>query len=122
MSVAAKPALATFAEEHDLVGLTQPCLQAITQGQKGYSVEKAKRFLAFQTRIHNELLQHRIITDNRYTVWFRQGKQTQEQIQAFIIQFSVFSNLFLVAQLYKMINADSLEGMRASKEILANEI
>ncbi|MEE8634441.1 MAG: hypothetical protein V3T12_00360 [Acidiferrobacterales bacterium] len=122
MSVAAKPALATFAEEHDLVGLTQPCLQAITQGQKGYSVEKAKRFLAFQARIHNELLKHRIITDNRYTAWFRQGKQTQEQIQAFIIQFSVFSNLFLVAQLYKMINADSLEGMRASKEILANEI
>ena len=61
MSVAAKPALATFAEEHDLVGLTQPCLQAITQGQKGYSVEKAKRFLAFQARIHNELLKHRIV-------------------------------------------------------------
>jgi hypothetical protein len=34
----------------------------------------------------------------------------------------VFSNLFLVAQLFKTINADSLQGMRASKEILANEI
>jgi pyrroloquinoline quinone (PQQ) biosynthesis protein C len=38
------------------------------------------------------------------------------------VQFSVFSNLFLVAQLKKMINAESLEAMRASKEILANEI
>jgi len=38
------------------------------------------------------------------------------------VQFSVFSNLFLIAQLRKTINADSLESMRASKEILANEI
>jgi hypothetical protein len=47
---------------------------------------------------------------------------TMEQVKAFIAQFSVFSNLFLIAQLNKMINADSVEGMRASKEILANEI
>ena len=44
------------------------------------------------------------------------------QIKAFIIQFSVFSNQFLIAQLNKMIHADTLESMRASKEILANEI
>ncbi|MFQ5993663.1 MAG: hypothetical protein ACE5K1_01100 [Acidiferrobacterales bacterium] len=122
MSVATNPKLETFAEEHDLVGLTLPSLQAIVKGQTGYSVQKARRFLAFQARINTKVLQHRVITDNRYTGWFKQGRQTTEQIKAFIVQFSVFSNLFLIAQLYKTINADSLEGMRASKEILANEI
>src|SRR5690606_36351090 len=33
-----------------------------------------------------------------------------------------FSNQFLVAQLLKMLNADTVEEMRESKEILANEI
>src|SRR5919109_1038726 len=56
----------------------------------------------------------------RFTI--KQGGQTFAQIRAFIVQFSVFSNQFLVAQLNKMVNADSLQGMRASKEILANEI
>ncbi|MCZ6804768.1 MAG: hypothetical protein O7D86_12775 [Proteobacteria bacterium] len=59
---------------------------------------------------------------NDYTAWFRKGDLSYEQIQEFIIQFSVFSNQFLVAQLQKTINAGSVEGMRASKEILANEI
>src|SRR5262249_3478243 len=40
----------------------------------------------------------------------------------FVRQFSVFSHLFLVAQLKKIINAGNLESYRASKEILANEI
>ena len=37
-------------------------------------------------------------------------------------RFSVFSNLFLLAQLNKIINAPTLEEMREGKEILANEI
>jgi len=39
-----------------------------------------------------------------------------------VTQFSVFSNLFLLAQLNKIINAPTLEEMREGKEILANEI
>lgn len=116
------PRLQQFAEEHDLVGLTAPSLQALVARKASYSTDKGRRFLAFQRRIDNELLKHRIITNNRYTAWFKRGDQTFEQVRAFIVQFSVFSNQFLVAQLQKMINADSLEGMRASKEILANEI
>ncbi len=80
------------------------------------------RFVSFQQRLNRELLQHRVIRDNRYTAWFRRGEQNEAQVRAFIVQFSVFSNQFLAAQLNKMINADSLETMRASKEILANEI
>jgi len=111
-----------LAQQHHLEGLTLPSLLALTKEQEGYSVDKAKRFLAFQGRINNEMLKHRVIIQNPYTAWFEQGDQNPAQIKAFIIQFSVFSNQFLIAQLHKMIHADTLESMHASKEILANEI
>jgi pyrroloquinoline quinone (PQQ) biosynthesis protein C len=114
--------LGEFAEREGLSGLTAPSLQALVANCAGYSVDKARRLLAFQQRIDRELLKHRIITHNAYTAWFQRGEQTFEQVRAFVVQFSVFSNQFLIAQLQKTINADSLEGMRASKEILANEI
>ena len=88
----------------------------------GTSDAKDERFLAFQRRIDRELLSHRVIRANPYTAWFATGKQTERQLRDFVVQFSVFSNLFLLAQLRKMINADSLAAMRASKEILANEL
>lgn len=83
---------------------------------------RTKQFANFKKRIDRELLKHRVITNNEFTAWFKKGEMTKEQVKDFIVQFSVFSNLFLIAQLHKMINADSVEGMRASKEILANEI
>ena len=122
MSITADPQLQDFARQHHLVGLSAPSLKALADGVTGYSVDRAQRFLLFQQRLDRELLRHRIIIGNPYTAWFRQGQMSVEQIKAFVVQFSVFSNLFLVAQLYKTINADTLEGMRASKEILANEI
>jgi hypothetical protein len=105
-----------------LSGLSASSLRAIESQRQGYSVERGKRFLRFQQRINQELLQHYVIMRNAYTAWFKKGEQSETQIKAFVVQFSVFSNLFLIAQLKKMINADTLEGMRASKEILANEI
>ncbi|MGH8479686.1 MAG: hypothetical protein ACREXK_08950 [Gammaproteobacteria bacterium] len=120
MNAIAPDPLRHFAQKHHLEGLTSHSLRSVMEG--GYSVAKARSFLAFQRRINSELLQHRIITGNPYTAWFSRGEQTREQVRAFLIQFSVFSNLFLIAQLFKTINADSLQGMRASKEILANEI
>lgn len=115
-------ALQNYATQHGLQGLTHPSLHALQHGEAGYSIEKAKRFLAFQQRIDNELLTHRIIKKNDYCLWFEQGAQNKAQVREFVKQFSVFSNLFLIAQLHKTINADTLEGMHASKEILANEI
>ena len=76
----------------------------------------------FRERVERDLLRHPIILDNPFTSWFSQGDFSREQLRRFIVQFSVFSNLFLVAQLLKTINAPTLEAMRASKEILANEI
>ena len=115
-------ALSGFAKHNGIEGLTSPSLQAVNQGKRGYSIDQAKQFLAFQDRINRELLRHPIIVNNVYTAWFKQGQQNLDQIRAFIVQFSVFSNQFLLAQMNKMINADSLESMHASKEILANEI
>lgn len=73
-------------------------------------------------RVNREILSHPIIARNPFTSWFAGGEFSREQLRQFVVQFSVFSNLFLVAQLLKTINAPTLEGMRASKEILANEI
>ena len=63
-----------------------------------------------------------MVTDNRYCVWFAQGEATHAQVRDFLQQFSVFSNLFLVAQLLKTINAPSLTQARQSCEILVNEL
>lgn len=109
-------------EEGGLAGLTTASLKAIEEGRAGYTRARGNAFLRFQARLQKELLNHRVITANHYTAWFSKGEQTEAQIKAFIVQFSVFSNQFLIAQLNKMINADTLEGMRASKEILANEL
>jgi hypothetical protein len=109
-------------DDPGLEGLTPATLKAIHDARPGYTPERGKAFLAFQARLGVELLNHRIITSNPYTTWFSRGQQNEAQIKAFIVQFSVFSNQFLIAQLNKVINADTLEGMRASKEILANEL
>jgi pyrroloquinoline quinone (PQQ) biosynthesis protein C len=77
---------------------------------------------AFRERLDREVLQHPAIRANPYTAWFKQGELTPAQARAFLVQFSVFSNQFLVAQLQKVLNAETVEEMRASKEILANEI
>jgi len=118
----ANTSLTSFANDNDIAGLSEASLQAIMDQQPGYNIERAKQFLNFQKRIDAELLHHRIITNNEYCAWFEEGDISETQIKDFVVQFSTFSNLFLIAQLKKTINADSIEGMRASKEILANEI
>ena len=82
----------------------------------------ASRFARFVDTCNHELMTHSVITDNRFCQWFAKGEADREIVRHFVVQFSVFSNLFLIAQLMKVINAGSLEGMRASKEILANEL
>ncbi len=82
----------------------------------------AQDFSRFVDRCNQDLMTHPVITDNRFCKWFATGVADRRVVTHFVVQFSVFSNLFLIAQLLKTINADSLEGMRASKEILANEI
>jgi hypothetical protein len=86
------------------------------------SPAQAERFASFVADCNRDLMTHPVITGNRFCQWFATGQADGGIVRHFVVQFSVFSNLFLVAQLQKVINAGSLEGMRASKEILANEI
>lgn len=73
-------------------------------------------------RIKREIMPHEVITQNQYTAWFQNGKIDREDVRHFLVQFSVFSNLFIEAQLKKTINAPTLEAMHQSKEILMNEL
>lgn len=85
-------------------------------------VKTREEYEKFLKRVDNELLVHDIIKKNEYTEWFRQGDLNDDDVRYFTQQFSVFSNLFLIAQLKKVINAETLEEMHASKEILCNEL
>ena len=76
----------------------------------------------FLERIDNELLNHSVITNNKYCNWFRNEHLTLKDVRYFTQQFSVFSNQFTIAQLNKVINAGSLEEMHDAKEILMNEL
>jgi hypothetical protein len=84
--------------------------------------EQVEDFRDFLTQVDRELMHHRVITDNAYTRWFREGKATDDELRHFIRQFSVFSNQFLIAALQKVINSPTLQQSRASREILLNEL
>jgi hypothetical protein len=81
-----------------------------------------KSFDAFKETIERRLMQHPVIVDNRYTAWFAKGEASMDHLRRFTVQFSVFSNQFLLAALNRVINADTLHGARKSKEILMNEL
>jgi len=81
-----------------------------------------KNFDAFQKTIAREFMQHPAVTENTYTRWFSYGDVPLDHLHDFTVQFSVFSNQFLLAALNRVINADTLVGAREAKEILMNEL
>src|SRR5262245_19734544 len=81
-----------------------------------------KNFDAFQKTIAREFMKHPAVTENSYTRWFSHGDVTLDHLRDFTVQFSVFSNQFLLAALNRVINADTLQSARESKEILMNEL
>jgi len=76
----------------------------------------------FFERVRTAVFEHPVVTANSYCDWFERGDASRAQVRDLCQQFSVFSNLFIVAQLLKTINAPTLEQARESKEILANEL
>lgn len=76
----------------------------------------------FRRSVASHIEDHPIVRMNRYTSWFSRGEANLEELRHFTVQFSVFSHLFIEAQLRKCINAADLESYRASKEILMNEL
>ena len=81
-----------------------------------------KNFEVFKETIEQQFMRHPAVTDNAYTAWFARGAMTLDELRHFTVQFSVFSNQFLLAALNRAINADTLQATRESKEILMNEL
>ena len=108
----------TTATHHDLV--SPRIEERLRRGQ--LTEEQVDDFRDFLDRVDRDLLHHRIITDNAYTRWFRDGQATDAELVHFVRQFSVFSNQFLVAALLRVINAPTLQQARSAKEILMNEL
>jgi hypothetical protein len=76
----------------------------------------------FRARVSDVVEHHPVVTDNAYTRWFATGQASRGEVRHLTVQFSVFSHLFVEAQLRKVINAASLEAYRSGKEILMNEL
>src|SRR5688572_7654588 len=81
-----------------------------------------KNFDAFKQTIEERFMGHPAVTDNAYTRWFARGEMPVDHLRRFAVEFSVFSNQFLLAALNRVINADTLHAARESKEILMNEL
>ena len=81
-----------------------------------------KDFEAFKDTVDRKLMHHPVVVDNAYTAWFAEGRVPLDHLRHFAVQFSVFSNQFLLAALNRVINAGTLEAARESKEILMNEL
>src|SRR5436309_15688819 len=77
---------------------------------------------AFNARVDEVVHAHPVVVDNRYTRWFAKGEATRQEVRHLTVQFSVFSHLFVEAQLRKVINAADIDTYRAGKEILMNEL
>ncbi|MGV3759317.1 MAG: hypothetical protein ACO1PW_07200 [Actinomycetota bacterium] len=73
-------------------------------------------------RIDAVVAEHPVVQANAYTRWFAGGEATRGEVRHLTVQFSVFSHLFVEAQLRKVINAADLDSYRAGKEILLNEL
>lgn len=76
----------------------------------------------FRTQVDALVAAHPVVAANPFTSAFAQGTGTVDDVRTLAVQFSVFSHLFIEAQLRKCLNADTVEGYRAAKEILLNEL
>lgn len=85
-------------------------------------MNNSKDFQRFWDTIDREFFQHPVIVNNPYTKWFKKGEVSEPQVKEMIVQFSVFSNHFLVVQCKRMVNAKTEEGEKGARWILANEI
>jgi hypothetical protein len=75
-----------------------------------------------QARVDELVYHHPVVANNDYTKWFSKGEASLGDVRHLTVQFSVFSHLFMEAQLRKVINAADLDTYRAGKEILMNEL
>jgi hypothetical protein len=85
-------------------------------------MDKTADLEAFRAQVTALIETHPIVRHNSYTSWFSKGQISDEDLRHFTVQFSVFSHLFIEAQLRKCINSLDLSTYRAGKQILLNEL
>ena len=105
---------------HTLSNLPESTKEKLEKGK--ITSAQAQEFSHFLATIEKDFFQHPVIQNNPYTKWFKQGEANTEQVKEMILQFSVFSNHFLVVQCKRMVNARTEEGEKGARWILANEI
>lgn len=76
---------------------------------------------SFKEILGREFFRHPVILDNAYTRWFREGEANFAQVEELLLQFSVFSNHFLIAQTKRMVNAANESAERGARFILMSE-
>jgi hypothetical protein len=76
----------------------------------------------FRQRVEALVHRHPVVVDNAYTRWFASGTADRDEVRHLTVQFSVFSHLFVEAQLRKVMNAADIDSYRSGKEILMNEL
>ena len=76
----------------------------------------------FRRRVEALVHHHPVVVDNAYTRWFATGSADRDEVRHLAVQFSVFSHLFVEAQLRKVMNAADIDSYRSGKEILMNEL
>src|SRR5687768_7376870 len=81
-----------------------------------------RNYAAFRARVEEVVNCHSVVVDNTYTRWFAGGDASRDEVRHLAVQFSVFSHIFVEAQLRKVINAPTLDEYHAGKEILMNEL
>ena len=77
---------------------------------------------SFASTVAARIDAHPIVAYNEFTQSFADGDCSLAELRNFTVQFSVFSHLFIEAQLRKCINAPDIGSYRAGKEILMNEL
>lgn len=92
-----------------------------TKQEKTNKINAMKNFSVFKKRIEKDFFEHPVIVCNPYTKWFKQGTANTPQMKDLVIQFSVFSNHFLVVQTKRMVTATTIEGEETARAILLNE-
>ena len=86
------------------------------------TVTESSRHTDLEARVDRLVSRHPVVVANPYTAWFATGQATAAEVRHLTVQFSVFSHLFVEAQLRKVINAADIDTYRSGKEILMNEL
>lgn len=88
----------------------------------GTALDTASALAAFRDRANRLVADHPVVTGNPYTRSFARRDAGRDEVRHLTVQFSVFSQGFVEAQLRKVVNAPTLAASRAGKEILMNEL